>query len=447
MTSTTSTHRARLFLGRNLRHLRNLRIAFLALLLPAISACGASGPTVHVVTSTPADSFPNAADPALASDPATGDLLLAFVGGSDSTGWKLYFSRSSDGGAVWSRAVTVTGDPHEVHPHGEASPRLVAGPGGRIGLVWPQNIEVEGRKWPANRMRFARSLDGGNSWSPPVTINDDTTGTLIGHTFQGAAWVGDSGVVAAWLDERAGTPHQMPAGADPHQHDMTDESDATIYSVSSTDFGGTWGPNRPLWGAVCPCCRVTMARAADGGTLAAWRKHYPGNVRDIVVSEVKDSLGDPTRVREDNWVYPGCPHSGPSLSIDRGGAPHVAWFTGRPGGAGVYLTRGTGALAFEGQPLALLTGDHLQTAHPAVTAMDDGSSIVAWDVNQKGNRVLSVAHVDAGDAKAGTVEIEGSAGSTYPQLAPLKSGGAIMAWTQLVGEKQRLGLARIELRQ
>ena len=414
-------------------------------LLLAIAACGKPGPAVSPISETPADSLPNAADPALAADPATGDLLLAFVGGSDSTGWQLYFSRSTDGGDQWSTAVAVTADPHEVHPHGEASPRLVAGPGGRIALVWPQNITVEGRKWPANRMRFARSLDGGASWSSPVTINDDTTGALISHTFQGAAWVGDSGVVAAWLDERAGGSHADHGGSDPHQHDETAESDATIYSVSSADFGATWSSNRPLWGAVCPCCRVTLARTADGGTLAAWRKHYPGNVRDIVVSPVKDQLGNPVRVREDNWVYPGCPHSGPALALDHTGAPHVAWYTGRPGGAGVYLTRGTGALTFDGEPQALLTGDRLQTAHPAVIALDDGGSVVAWDVNRKGGRQLSVAFVTGNDARASTTEVQGTSGATYPQLAPLKTGAVIMAWTQLVGEKQRLGLARVSL--
>lgn len=431
-----------------MRDRSEFRVPRSALLLAlAIGACGPGGPVVEKIAATPADSMPNAADPALASDPATGDLLLAYVGGSDSTGWQLYFSRSTDGGLRWSRAVAVTSDPREVHPHGEASPRLVAGSGGRIGLVWPQNVTVEGRKWPANRMRFARSLDGGASWSSPITINDDTTGTPIGHTFQGATWVGDSGVVAAWLDERAGTTADKPAGSDPHQHDMTDEADATIYGVASSDFGATWGPNRPLWSAVCPCCRVTLARAADGGALAAWRKHYPGNVRDIVLSEVKDQVGEPVRVNDDNWVYPGCPHTGPALSLDRTGAPHVAWYTGRPGGAGVYYATGSRALEFGGTPVALLTGERLQTAHPAVVALDDGRTVVAWDINRKGSRQISVALVPRLGAKPASTELAGTDGSTYPQLAPLKTGGAVMAWTQLVGDKQRLGLARIELRQ
>jgi hypothetical protein len=293
-------------------------------------------------------------------------------------------------------------------------------------------------------MRFARSLDGGSSWSAPVTINDDTTGAPVGHTFQGAAWVGDSGLVAAWLDERT---LQAPAPAgDPHHHDETDEADATIYSVRSDDFGSTWHPNQRLWDAVCPCCRVTLARSADGSALAAWRKHYPGNVRDIVVSPIGAGPGEPLRVREDNWVYPGCPHSGPGLSMDRSGSPQVAWYTGKPGAAGVYLARGNGRLEFGPEPVTLLSARQLQTAHPAVLALNDGGSIVAWDLSPSGGRALSVAHLPAGKDRPDVGLVTGSDGSTYPQLAPLSTGGAALAWTQLVGENQRLGLARIGVR-
>lgn len=409
-------------------------------------ACAAPAPTVVLLERSPARALPNAADPALVADPGTGDLLLAFVGGSDSAGWQLYFTRSSDGGLAWTDAVAVTTDPHEVHPHGEASPRLVAASGGRIALVWAQNLKVEGRKWPASRIRFARSVDGGANWSAPITINDDTTGSLTGHTFQGATWVGDSGFVAAWLDERGIEAPAVTAGDTPHQHDETAESDAAIYAVSSPDFGTTWTANQPLWGAVCPCCRVTLARDQDGTVLAAWRKHFPGNVRDIVIGPLADRGVEPIRVRDDNWVYPGCPHSGPSLSMGPAGTPHVAWYTGRPGGAGVYLSRGSRSLQFGADPLALVTGDRLPTAHPAVVALADGGSVVAWDIDRKGNRHLTVAHVRSGANRAQTTAVPGTSGATYPQLAPLRDGGAAIAWSQLVGETRQLGLARLEVR-
>jgi hypothetical protein len=319
-----------------------------------------------------------------------------------------------------------------------------------VALLWANSIKVETRKWPANMMRFARSLDGGATWSAPMTINDDTTGALITHAFQGAAWVGDSGFIAAWLDERqapvdsaAAAAHAaMKHEADAHAHEETTEADAMIYSVSSTDFGATWQANRPLWGAVCPCCRVTLARTPSGGVLSAWRKHFPGNVRDIVTAPVQEGMSEPTRVREDNWVYPGCPHTGPSLSLDSTGAAQVAWYTGRPGGAGVYLARASDSTSFD-PAIALLTGDKVPTAHPQVAALEGGASLVAWDIDQSGGKQLLVAHVPAGATRVTPVVVPGTEGTSYPQLARLRDGSVAMAWTQLSKDTLRIGMGRV----
>ena len=202
----------------------SLKLNAVPLLL--ILGCGGDAQGVHALPGTPARDHVASADPSLANDPERGDLLLTWVG-DEGSGWRLYFSRSRDGGDAWSRPVRVTSDTGEVKPHGEASPRLVAGPGGRLAVVWPRDVPVAGRRWPASTIRVARSLDGGRTWLAPVTINDDTTAAPVGHNFQGAAWAGDSGLVAAWLDERAGTPmahhHDRAATA----KDSTSEADAT----------------------------------------------------------------------------------------------------------------------------------------------------------------------------------------------------------------------------
>jgi hypothetical protein len=412
-----------------------------------LSGCGSSKSlTVDRLKESPTASFAQSADPGLATDPTTGDLLLSFVGATSGEQWGLYFSRSTDGGKSWTAPVAVETTAGEIHPHGEGSARLVAGPGGRVALVWANSIKVAGRQWPASQMRFARSLDGGATWSAPISINDDTTGALIGHNFQGAAWVGDSGFVAAWLDERQTAPAPVAAGSehgDMHQgHDETSEADAAIYSVASADFGTTWSANRPLWGAVCPCCRVTLARTPSGGILSAWRKHFPGNVRDIVVAPLTESATEPARVREDNWVYPGCPHTGPSLSLDSTGAAQVAWYTGRTGGAGVFLARGKTADSF-GPAIALLSGDKVPTAHPQVVALPGGGSVVAWDIDQTGSKNLMVTHVAAGATSATPIVVPGTTGTTYPQLARLPDGTLALAWTQLTGESLQVSLASI----
>ena len=142
-------------------------------------------------------------------------------------------------------------------------------------------------------------LDGGRTWLDAVTINDDTLAAPVGHNFQGVAWSGDSGLVAAWLDERNGAPtahhHDRLATA----NDSTSEPDATVYLARSSDFGRTWEPNQAIWGGACPCCRITLAREADGRVAAAWRQHFPGNVRDVVVAALAPSPGPPVRVSPD----------------------------------------------------------------------------------------------------------------------------------------------------
>jgi len=146
-------------------------------------------------------------------DPATGDLLLSWVGG-DSSGWHVYVARSTDRGAAWSAPVRVTDREHDVHPHGESSPRLVAGPGGTLAVAWTNSVPAPGRRWPGSNIRFARSTDGGHTWEAAITLNDDSARGPAGHIFHGAAWAADSTLLVAWMDERGGvTP--MDAEVDP----------------------------------------------------------------------------------------------------------------------------------------------------------------------------------------------------------------------------------------
>src|SRR5919112_1048936 len=155
-------------------------------------ACqGGSDLSVRAVE-TPSAGQPQSADPALGVVPATDELVLSWIEG-DGEVWGLHTAKSVDRGESWSPPVRVAGGreaPGEVHPHGESSPRLVPGPAARLAVVWPNSIKVPGRKWPAAMLRFSRSEDGGQHWSAPVTLNDDTAGAPVSHQFHGATWVG-----------------------------------------------------------------------------------------------------------------------------------------------------------------------------------------------------------------------------------------------------------------
>lgn len=393
----------------------------------------------------PAAEWAEAGDAALAAAPDGGVLYLAWVEG-DSSGRRLRFASSADQGESWSVPVTVSDGPDDVGPaHGEAAPRVVAAPGNRVALVWSRSVQVAGRKWPASMIRFSHSSDGGSTWSGVRTLNDDSTSAPGTHTFHGAAWSERSGLVAAWLDERggAGFPGHHHA-ADDAAAPVTMESDARIYMASSGDFGQSWSANRAVWGGVCPCCRVALASEPGGGILAAWRQHFPGNVRDIVMAPLAPEPGTPDRVHEDNWEYPGCPHAGPALAISEDGVRHVVWFTGKPDGAGVYYARRDAKGADLAEPVGLVTGASLQTAHSSVRPLADGGALVVTDVDVDGSRAIRLTRINAAGAVEAATTLAGSSGGTYPQVTVLGEV-AVVAWTGRTEGGSEVKLVRLEL--
>ena len=415
--------------------------AALAAAMLAATGCRGGRLEIEPLALPPVSAMPQSADAALAVDSGSGDLLLSWVGGGE-RGWSLYFARSADEGRSWSKAALVADGPGEVQPHGESSPRLVAGPGAQVALAWPNSVRVEGRQWPATMMRLARSDDGGATWSTPMTLNDDSTGAPVSHQFHGAAWQGDSGLVVAWLDERHAAAEVAAAGTPP----IGGEPDATIYAASSADFGRSWAPNTRLWGAACPCCRVTLTRGQDGGVTAAWRQHFTGSVRDVVVAPVGTGATAPRRVHDDGWVYPGCPHTGPAAAALRG-AVHTAWYSGKPGASGIFYRRVGIAPGDSAGPLVpIFTGGQVPTAHAAVVPLPDGGALVAYDVGPDGKRLIRLARITHAGRRSAEATVPGSEGGAYPQLALTSGGDAVVAYTVTAGEVRAVKAARAVVR-
>ena len=418
------------------------------LLLLAIIACRPSSSVTSL--EPPVTRGADAADPALAIDPESGDLLLTWTEG-DSSGYAIRFARSSDRGETWSAPETVAGPAADIKPHAESAPRLLAMPHRTLAVAWANSVPAPGQRWPASNMRFARSTDGGRTWSSALTLNDDSATTTGGHLFHGVAWEGDSGIVVAWMDGRTppcrgGDPCGRPAEAGnnvemSHDHAAADaEPDARVYVARSHDNGATWErANTPMWGSACPCCRIALARAPTGAVQASWRNHYPGNVRDIVVASLSDSM--PTRVHVDGWEYPGCPHAGPGLAVDDTGASHVAWFTGKEGAAGIFYAR-RDANGSIGAPLPLVTARTLPASHTAVVPRRAGGAWVAYDIDARGRSLPTLAQVGA-DGQLVRVHTLGVEGADHLQLAELRNGQVVAAWAQR-GGKSAVRVVRVE---
>jgi hypothetical protein len=312
---------------------------------------------------------------------------------------------------------TITGvlrDPlGGITPHGEAPPQVLAGGGNTLFALYTVGREIAGRRFPASALRFARSDDGGASWSEPVSVNE---GEAFGsHNFQSLLAQG-SEVYAAWLSSVEGT--------------------SGVWLRRSGDGGRTWEPSRPVHlEPTCPCCRTALALGSDGTLYAAWRKIFDGDVRDIVVARSRDhgiTWEAPVRPRADDWVYPGCPHAGPSLKVDDRGAVHVAWWTGKPGEAGVYYATSTdGGQNFTATPIA--TADHSTPAHVQLAIAPDVVTVV-WDdghsdlpgvllrTNRNGRGFGEALRLSAPD-QAASFPVIGAWGDSL-----------LVAWTQVGGE-------------
>jgi len=421
-----------------------------------------------VLLSTPLPPGPGggeSADPSLAVDPVTGDLVMAW-GATDGEGedpaWSLYVARSSDGGETFTEPTRVNDRPGDLYPHAEGAPRLVAGPG-VLAVFWNNRMVVEGRRFAASDLRFARSTDGGLTWGAARNLQDPLALPTLpprANTFHGASWVGDSTLVVAWLDGRERDERRVQRGTDggisaldaartPETHaddDDPHDGDATVYAAVSHDGGATWEPeNRRLQGSICPCCRVTLAATPEGELLGTWRQHFEGSVRDPVVMRVYPVAESDSnlRIHEDGWVFPGCPHSGPSLDVAPDGRVHAAWYSGAEGRMGVhYASRNPGEPSFQ-LPLPLVTGEAVGVAHPALVARPDGGALVAHNVDAEGTRRILLSGVDARGSLSFQLAIPDSEGGTHPQLALLPDQRVVVAWTESRGGVQRLRLARL----
>ena len=226
---------------------------------------------------------------------------------------------STDDGVTLSAPTVVNAQAEPIYNEGENRPKIAFGLHDEMYLSWSQP-----RAKPyTGFVRFARSLDRGAHFNTPITVHHDRA--EITHRFDALAVDGSGRIMIAWIDKRdleAATAQGKPYLG------------AAVYYSWSTDGGTTFAPDQKLIDNSCECCRIALARTADGRVAAFFRNIYGDNIRDhaYAVLRTDGQTSKVERVTFSQWQIAACPHHGPGLAIGSDGVRHAVWFeaSGQP---------------------------------------------------------------------------------------------------------------------
>jgi hypothetical protein len=407
-------------------------------LLPAalglVAGCGGPGPGPLIETVATGD----VSNPTLARA-GDGTFYVAWVS-TDRTGSNLWLaSREPDG--LSRPPIRVNDRVDDAAPHLQAPPQVAAGPGAAVYVLWSNSTPVPGRRFPASDLRLARSDDGGRTFSPAISVNDDAGGPPAGHTFHNMAVADDGTIYVSWIDSRrrgpSGTHH--PNGP----HTGTDGG-SDIRVARSMDGGRTFGAGAIVDSAACPCCRTSLA--VNGWDVwVAWRKVFDGDVRDVVVAHSADggvTFDPPVPVHRDGWVYPGCPHAGPALLRDGAGVLHVTWYTGAEGRRGLHH-----AISLDGgrtfEPPRPIQGNRPVPASLAALAWSGAAVWRVWEDKTGPEPAILLAEVGGRPARVGAGTAPAMvAGPEGPTVAWLGQGAVLLAWCSRMDTANTMPVAR-----
>jgi hypothetical protein len=343
----------------------------------------------------------------------TGTLHIAWFEKKGAAGEVKTVRIAPDGGEG-SPVVRVNpegGGPDALHQ----APGLAMGSEGELYVTWSVPNRTPGALF-ASDLHLARSTDGGRTFERPVLVNDD--GQAISHSFEDVLAEGDGRVYVAWLDGRG-----------------KDKSGAGAIFARSRDRAATVEKNLVIDGMACPCCRPMAALAPDGSLWVAWRKTFPGNVRDIVVAQSTDkgaTFSQPKRVRLDGWVFTACPHRGPSIAFDRQGRLYVGWYTeGMDEQPRIYLATSDDQGRTFTEPVSLHTSATALPDHLAMTVHPDGVVVAVWEeVTGVRKRVVMRLSEDRGRSFGPVMTLSESAKAEYPAVAVHEDGQVAVSWME-----------------
>ena len=350
------------------RYYEHMILRSLAILLAGAAwACAAtvSGSPVTLVR-VPGDGI----QPQAVMD-GEGVLHLIYFRGEASAG-DIYYVRSRDGGATFSRPLRVNSQSGSAIAVGNIrGAHLALGRNGRIHVAWNGSMTAE-PKGPGGQspMLYARLNDNGSAFEAQRNV------------IQSAYGLDGGGTLAADSEGRVYVFWHAPAPG------TKGEDARRVWVAASLDDGRTFASERPASGeatGACGCCGMAAFADSKGNLYALYRSARETVHRDIYLLFSPDHGRSFTSADIHPWNIGACVMSEESFAEGPYGVV-AAWETERQ----VYFARVDRATGRIG-PLEAAPGEAKGRKFPALAVNARGETLLAWTEGMGWKKSGSVA--------------------------------------------------------
>ena len=311
---------------------------------------------------------------------ADGLVHLVYFKRTDGHVGDLYYARSADGGQTWSQPIRVNSQPNSTMS--VRHPRLAVGRSGRVHVVWNGSSLAK----PKGPLNPATSADSPHNGTPLLYARLAEDGksfepqrNLMTRTFA----LDGGGAIAA--DGNANVYAVWHANAD----DLPEgEAGRRVWVARSVDDGATFSPEQMAWDeptGACGCCHVRAWAGDDGTVHVLFRGARTGLQRDMYLLTSRDGGRTFAGANVHPWRVATCPMSTPALRSSPDGVV-AAWETEGK----VYFAMADASGAGTSDPATPAAGGKEQKM-PDLATNSRGETIRVWTEGMAWKRGGAVA--------------------------------------------------------
>ncbi len=250
---------------------------------------------------------------------AIGQRLVALPDGRLSVAWwqnlphaKSNLKISSLEGEKWTTAKTITDMPNIADAH------IAAINEDSMSAMWMASKPYKAGGEVQDIYTSTANLSD-NRWSKPLKVNQEkeTSGKML-PAFTASQ---DGSLIAAWID----VPVSQPIPPDSPKATAENEP-TTSLDIARISPDNTVVKRISAVKTFCGCCPPALTTDVQDALLV-YRGLEPVNVRDPAIIHItQDKPSAPRTIHNDNWVFDGCPSSGPVIAVQQNTVA-VAWTT------------------------------------------------------------------------------------------------------------------------